>query len=63
MSAARLVVLRTGLFGGRRAPPHLENLSDRLHATEYTVDAAVMSDTDWDRVLEAILDADRCITL
>ena len=62
MSDARLVVLRTGLFDGRPAPP-LECLSDRLRTTEFTVDAAVMSDTDWDRVLEAILDGDRCITL
>lgn len=63
MSDASVVVLRTGLFEGRQAPPHLGNLSDRLQTTEFTVDAAVMSDTDWDRVLEAILDADRCITL
>lgn len=63
MSDARVVVLRTGLFDGRQAPPHLERLPDRLRTTECTVDAAVMSDTDWDRVLEAILDGDRCITL
>lgn len=63
MSDARVVVLRTGLFDGRPAPPPLECLSDRLRTTEFTVDAAVTSDTDWDRVLEAILDGDRCITL
>ena len=63
MSEARLVVLRTGLFEDRRTVLHLRDLSRRLQAVEFAVDVAAMSDTDWDRILEAILDNDRCITL
>ena len=64
MSEVRVLVLRTRLFEGHRAPPALRGLPQRCRATEIAVDGdiAAMSDADWDRVLEAVLDHDRCIT-
>ena len=66
MSETRVLVLRTGLFDdGRTAPPALGSLSDGFRVTELAVDGDIgaMSTADWDRVMEAVLDNDRCITL
>ena len=65
MSETRTVVLRTGLFEDHPAVPALESLPERLPATEVAIDGdiAAMSEADWDRVLDAVLAHDRCITL
>ena len=69
MSETRVLVLRTGLFDDRRTAPALAfapgSLSEGFRVTELAVDGDIgaMSTADWDRVLEAVLDNDRCITL
>ena len=71
MSEARVLVLRTGLFDDRRTAPAqaltlaLGSLSEGFRVTELAVDGDIgaMSTADWDRVLEAVLENDRCITL
>ena len=65
MSETRVLVLRTGLFDDRRTTPALGSLSEEFRVTELAVDGDIgaMSTADWDRVLEAVLDNDRCITL
>ena len=65
MSETRVLVLRTGLFDDRRTAPALSSLSEGFRVTELAVDGDIgaMSTADWDRVLEAVLDNDRCITL
>ena len=65
MSETRVLVLRTGLFDDRRTAPALSGLSEGFRVTELAVDGDIgaMSTADWDRVLEAVLDNDRCITL
>ena len=75
MSETRVLVLRTGLFDDRRTAPASASalalglapgsLPDGFRVTELAVDGDIgaMSTADWDRVLEAVLDNDRCITL
>ena len=71
MSETRVLVLRTGLFDDRRTVPAPAlglapgSLSEGFRVTELAVDDDIgaMSTADWDRVLEAVLDNDRCITL
>ena len=65
MSEARVLVLRTRLFEDHRTAPVLRSLSERFRITELAVDGDIgaMTTADWDRVLEAVLDNDRCITL
>ena len=71
MSETRVLVLRTGLFDdGRTAPARAltltpGGLSEGFRVTELAVDGDIgaMSTADWDRVLEAVLENDRCITL
>ena len=69
MSETRVLVLRTGLFDDRRTAPARaltpDSLSEGFRVTELAVDGDIgaMSTADWDRVLEAVLDHDRCITL
>ena len=69
MSETRVLVLRTGLFDDHRTAPALTfapgSLSEGFRVTELAVDGDIgaMSTADWDRVLEAVLDNDRCITL
>ena len=77
MSETRVLVLRTGLFDdGRTAPARAQplaqalalapdSLSEGFRVTELAVDGDIgaMSTADWDRVLEAVLENDRCITL
>ena len=73
MSETRVLVLRTGLFDDRPAAsapvPALaltpDSLSEGFRVTELAVDGDIgaMSTVDWDRVLDAVLDNDRCITL
>lgn len=71
MSETRVLVLRTGLFDDRRTAPASAlglapgSLSEGFRVTELAVDDDIgaMSTADWDRVLEAVLDNDRCITL
>ena len=67
----RVLVLRTGLFDDRR-PASAQalalapgSLSEGFRVTELAVDDDIgaMSTADWDRVLEAVLENDRCITL
>ena len=69
----RVLVLRTGLFDDRR-PASAQalalalapgSLSEGFRVTELAVDGDIgaMSTADWDRVLEAVLENDRCITL
>ncbi len=65
MSELRLLVLRTRLFEDHRTAPAIRSLPERFRSTEFVIDGDVgaMSTADWDRVLEAVLDNDRCITL
>ena len=73
MSETRVLVLRTGLFDDRRTAPAQAltltltpgGLSEGFRVTELAVDGDIgaMSTADWDRVLEAVLENDRCITL
>ena len=73
MSETRVLVLRTGLFDDRRTAPAPASalglapgsLSEGFRVTELAVDGDIgaMSTADWDRVLEAVLENDRCITL
>lgn len=65
MSETRVLVLRTRLFEDCRAAPALRALPEGFRSTEFVIDGDIgaMSTTDWDRVLEAVLDNDRCITL
>lgn len=65
MSETRVAVLRTRLFEDRRTAPVLRSLPERFRITELAVDGDIgaMTTIDWDRVLEAVLDNDRCITL
>ena len=73
MSEIRVLVLRTGLFDDRRTAPALVpalalapgSLPEGFRVTELAVDGDIgaMSTADWDRVLEAVLENDRCITL
>ena len=65
MSDARVVVLRTRLYAGGEVPGGLRDLSKRFRIEEIAIDDNVeaMSEADWDRVLKAILDSDRCITV
>ena len=65
MYETRVVVLRTRLFSGGEEPPALRSLSSHFRITELAVGEHVEATTeaDWDRVLEAILDSDRCITV
>ena len=65
MSETRVLVLRTQLFEDCRTAPALRTLPDGIRSTELVIDGDIgaMSSTDWDRVLEAVLDNDRCITL
>lgn len=65
MSEASVVVLRTRLYADGETPEALRSLAKRFRIEEFAVDENVeaMSEADWDRVLEAVLDSDRCITL
>ena len=65
MSETRVLVLRTQLFEDCRTAPALRALPEGFRSTELVIDGDVgaMSTADWDRVLEAVLDNDRCITL
>ena len=73
MSETRVLVLRTGLFDDRPTASASASalglapgsLSEGFRVTELAVDGDIgaMSTADWDRVLEAVLDNDRCITL
>lgn len=65
MSETRVLVLRTRLFEDHRTAPALRSLPERFRVTELAVDGDIgaMSSADWDRVLQAVLDNDRCITL
>lgn len=65
MSETRVLVLRTRLFEDCRTMPALRALPEGFRSTELVIDGDIgaMSTADWDRVLEAVLDNDRCITL
>jgi len=69
MSESSFVVLHTGLHVGGEAPGALGSLPEQLRGRGYRVrefaidDVGAMSEADWDQVLEAVLDSDRCITL
>ena len=69
MSESSVVILRTRLHAGGETPGALRSLPERLHGRgchvrEFAIDdVEAMSEADWDRVLEAVLDSDRCITL
>ncbi len=59
-------MLRTRLFAGGGEPPAaLRKLPERFRINEIAIDGDVeaMSEADWDRVLQAVLDSDRCITV
>ena len=61
-----VAVLRTRLFAeGGEPPAALRNLPERFRIIEIAIDEDVeaMSETDWDRALQAVLDSDRCITV
>ena len=65
-STTSVAVLRTRLFAESGEPPAaLRSLSKRFRINEIAIDDAVeaMSDADWDRVLQAVLASDRCITV
>ena len=52
-----VAVLRTRLFAeGGEPPAALRNLPERFRIN-------AMSEADWDRVLQAVLESDRCITV
>ena len=64
--ATSVAVLRTRLFAESGDPPAaLRSLPERLRINEIAIDDDVeaMSDADWDRVLQAVLASDRCITV
>ena len=65
MYETSVVVLRTRLFADGEEPPALRSLSNHFRIREFAVGEHVeaMKEADWDRVLEAILDCDRCITV
>ena len=65
MSETCVLVLRTRLFEDCRTAPALHALPRGFRSTEFVIDGDIeaMSTADWDRVLEAVLDNDRCITL
>ena len=61
-----VAVLRTQLFAeGGEPPAALRNLPERFRINEIAIDEDVeaMSETDWDRALQAVLASDRCITV
>ena len=60
-----VAVLRTRLFAEGGEPPALRNLPERFRINEIAIDEDVeaMSEADWDRVLQAVLESDRCITV
>ena len=65
MSETSVLVLHTRLFEDCGTPPALRALPEGFRSTELVIDGDIgaMSTADWDRVLEAVLDNDRCITL
>ena len=61
-----VAVLRTQLFAeGGEPPSALRRLPERFRINEIAIDDDVeaMSEADWDRVLQAVLASDRCITV
>ena len=61
-----VAVLRTQLFAdGGEPPAALRSLPERFRINEIAIDEDVeaMSEADWDRALQAVLDSDRCITV
>ena len=65
-AATSVAVLRTRLFAeGGEPPSALRELPERFRINEIAIDEDVeaMSQADWDRVLQAVLASDRCITL
>ncbi|MGI9304473.1 MAG: hypothetical protein ACR2RB_17470 [Gammaproteobacteria bacterium] len=63
MSEQRTVVLRTHLFNDQQQAPVLGKLAAEPRTTEFVIDIEAMTTAEWTRVLEAILNHDRCITL
>ena len=63
MSKAKILFLDTPIYRNETKSKALAALTASIDSTIFVVDSATMQDTDWDRVLDAILDHDRCITL
>ena len=62
MSDDGVVLLRTSLFSQCPELPLPQGLADTIQFTELKVDAHTTAE-EWDRVLRAVVDRNRCITL
>ena len=58
-----ILVLETELHDRNDVPAALQELGKNTLVTEVVVNPAMAKPTDWDSVLQAILNHDRCITL
>ena len=58
-----LLVLKASWADDELGKPILEASLDRIEHTKLDLDPASMTDTDWDRALDAIVEHSRCITL
>ncbi len=58
-----MLLLRTQIFENQDFVPAIENALQKIVNTELTINPEVMTTTDWDEALQAILNHDRCLTL
>ncbi len=62
MSDYKTLILQTRLFQKPESSP-LEELNQLEKSSVFVVDPTTMKATDWDLVLQNIIDHDRCLTL
>ena len=57
------LVLVTDLYGKAGTPEALQQFADLETVDQVRVIPAEMNEQDWDQVVQAILDHDKCLTL
>jgi hypothetical protein len=61
MSRNTTLILNLGLFA--KTPSQLQLAFESLNTTSCSIEPEKMNNADWDRVLQLILDHERCLTL
>lgn len=62
-TGSKCLVLLTDLYDADAMPDALQQFADTEAATQIRIAPPEMNEGDWDRVLQAILDHDKCLTL
>ena len=60
---SKWLVLLTDLYGEENTPDALQQFVDTASVNQIRITPTEMNEQDWDRVLHAILDHDKCLTL